>query len=239
MPSDYTDYNLLLLLCAHSSTVTVPHLQGTSTDWTHDTASQPMTSSFKTQDIISQSEKVLPFPYLRPASTASHHLSFQYTLFFHTHVVKWSGRIQWSIHFLYACREAAEVKYGAESLRCKRMTPIRKGTKQDQHSAYPQNFLLFKLWNFHPLMRFSVSDSASYYTEKIESIMKKFFLNLNLLCVLSWPPGLPSQPLTSLSLQFRLDHIPFPFLRILKQPSLFSILYAHSLPFNKLLFLYF
>lgn len=138
--------------------------------------------------------------------------------FFHTHVVKWSGWIQWSIHFLYACREAAEVKYGAESLRCKRMTPILKGTRQDQHSAYLQNVLLFKHWNFHPLMRFSVSDSASYYTEKIESIMKKFFLNLNLLCVLSWPPGLPSQPLTSLSLQFCLDHIPFPFLRILKQP---------------------
>ena len=159
------------------------------------------------------------FPHFLPASIASHHLSFPYTLFFFPTSTESNVPDESSdLRFLYICREAAEVTHGAESLHCKRVTPIFKGTKQHQHRPYLQNFLLFKPCNFHPLMRFSVSDSASYYTEKTESIMKKFFLNLNLVCILSWPPFLPSQPLTSLSLQFCLDHIPFPFLRILKQP---------------------
>ena len=62
MPSDYTDYNLLLFLLVHSYTVTVPQ-PPRNFHWlnpwhclpTHDIASQPMTSSFKIHDIVFQS----------------------------------------------------------------------------------------------------------------------------------------------------------------------------------------
>lgn len=112
-----------------------------------------------------------------------------------TQAAKWFGWIQWSIYFLYIYREPAQVKYGADSLYCKCMSPILSGTGEyqwpnyislvDLFPVYLPIFLLFIPWNFHPLMRLSVSAFASYGREKIASWKKLFFLILSLLCVLS------------------------------------------------------
>lgn len=157
-----------------------------------------------------------------------------------------SGCVQWSAFWMPA-EQAAEAK-----LHHKRVAPLLNGPEKHQQSdyislvsvcpVYFQILLLFKPPRVHPVMRLSVSDFASYCTEKIESIMKELsllILNMHTYCA-PHPTPLSSHPNSgpiSPSLCFRSQSRP-PSQNLKTANYSFSLLYIYFLPVNKIIFMF-